>query len=94
MKAIVRNKFGGPDVLHIVERPRPALKPGCVLIRVRAFGLNRAELYMRRGLWGEVAEVSGIEWVGSVVSDAAGILKEGQTVVARMGGMGRTIEGS
>ncbi|MFM0126563.1 zinc-binding dehydrogenase [Paraburkholderia sediminicola] len=94
MKAIVRNKFGGPDVLHLVERPRPALKPGCVLIRVRAFGLNRAELYMRRGLWGEVAEVSGIECVGSVVSDAAGILHEGQTLVALMGGMGRTIDGS
>ncbi|MFM0210237.1 zinc-binding dehydrogenase [Paraburkholderia sediminicola] len=94
MKAIVRNRFGGPEVLHIVERPRPALQPGCVLIRVRAFGLNRAELYMRRGLWGEVAEISGIECVGSVVSDATGILREGQTVVALMGGMGRTIDGS
>ncbi|WP_341318619.1 zinc-binding dehydrogenase [Paraburkholderia sp. IMGN_8] len=94
MKAIVRKRFGGPEVLDIVERPLPAVKPGCVLIRVRAFGLNRAELYMRRGLWGEVAEVSGIECVGSVVSDASGILREGQTVVALMGGMGRTIDGS
>lgn len=94
MKAIVRDKFGGPEVLHIVERPLPVVKPGCVLIRVRAFGLNHAELYMRRGLWGEVAEVSGIECVGSVVVDATGILSEGRTVVALMGGMGRTIDGS
>lgn len=94
MKAIVRKRFGGPEVLDIVERPLPAVKPGCVLIRVRAFGLNRAELYMRRGLWGEVAEVSGIECVGSVVSDATRVLREGQTVVALMGGMGRTIDGS
>ncbi|NPT56896.1 zinc-binding dehydrogenase [Paraburkholderia elongata] len=94
MKAIVRKQFGGPEVLGIADRPLPAVKPGCVLIRVRAFGLNRAELYMRRGLWGDVAEVSGIECVGSAVQDATGILREGQTVVALMGGMGRTIDGS
>lgn len=94
MKAIVRRRFGGPEVLDIVERPMPTVKPGCVLIRVRAFGLNRAELYMRRGLWGNVAEVSGIECAGSVVCDATRVLDEGQTVVALMGGMGRTIDGS
>lgn len=94
MKAIVRRRFGGPEVLDIVERPMPAIKPGYVLIRVRAFGLNRAELYMRRGLWGDVAEISGIECVGSVVCDATGMLREGQTVAALMGGMGRTIDGS
>lgn len=94
MKAIVRSGFGGPEVLRIVERPMPAIKPDCVLIRVRAFGLNRAELYMRRGLWGDVAEISGIECVGSVVCDATGFLREGQTVAALMGGMGRTVDGS
>ncbi|MFL9869092.1 zinc-binding dehydrogenase [Paraburkholderia fungorum] len=94
MKAIVRSRFRGPEVLGIADRPLPAVKPGCILIRVRAFGLNRAELYMRRGLWGDVAEVSGIECVGSVVQDATGTLREGQTVVALMGGMGRTIDGS
>lgn len=94
MKAIVRTRFGGPEVLGVADRPVPAVKPGCVLIRVRAFGLNRAELYMRRGLWGDVAEVSGIECAGSVVLDATGTLREGQTVVALMGGMGRTIDGS
>lgn len=94
MKAIVRNGFGGPEVLEVVDVPEPALTPGCILIRVRGFGLNRAELYMRRGLWGKVADISGIECAGTVVSDTTGVLREGQTVVALMGGMGRTINGS
>ncbi|ALE59100.1 zinc-binding dehydrogenase [Paraburkholderia sp. RL17-368-BIF-A] len=94
MKAIVRSRFGGPEVLKVVEVPEPLLKPGCVLIRVRGFGLNRAELYMRRGLWGTVTEIGGIECVGTVVSDTTGVHREGQTVMALMGGMGRTINGS
>lgn len=94
MKAIVRSGFGGPEVLKVVEMPEPTLTPGSVLIRVRGFGLNRAELYMRRGLWGEVADISGIECVGTVVSDTTGAHRDGQTVMALMGGMGRTINGS
>src|SRR5258708_5874926 len=94
MKAIVRKGFGGPEVLQVADVPEPAVRPGYILIRVRAFGLNRAELYMRRGLWGEVANISGIECVGTVVSDATRVLRKGQTVMALMGGMGRTINGS
>ncbi|SFI03747.1 NADPH:quinone reductase [Collimonas sp. OK307] len=94
MKAIIRKQFGGPDVLEMVEVAAPTVQPGAVMIEVRAFGLNRAELYMRRGEWGEVAAISGIECVGRVVSDATGCLLPGQTVMALMGGMGRTINGS
>lgn len=94
MKAVYRKKFGGSDVLTISEVETPTAQPGTVLIRVRAFGLNHAELYMRRGQWGDAAAISGIEGVGNVVKDATGRLREGQTVVAVMGGMGRTINGS
>ena len=94
MLAIVRKEFGGPEVLHIVERAEPVLRAGSVMIEVRAFGLNRAELYMRSGQWGDVAAVSGIECVGRVLADATGRLREGQTVMALMGGMGRGIDGS
>ncbi len=94
MKAITRKQFGGPDVLEVVEVAAPTMRPDAVMIEVRAFGLNRAELYMRRGEWGEVAAISGIECVGRVVSDATGRLHPGQTVMALMGGMGRTINGS
>lgn len=94
MKAITRKQFGGPDVLEVVKIAAPTVQPGAVMIAVRAFGLNRAELYMRRGEWGEVAAISGIECVGRVVSDATGRLKPGQAVMALMGGMGRTVNGS
>jgi NADPH2:quinone reductase len=94
MQAIVRKQFGGPEVLESVEYPDPHCQPGTVLIEVRAFGLNRAELYMRKGQWGEVAAISGIECVGSVLEDASGRLHPGQTVMALMGGMGRSIDGS
>lgn len=94
MKAIVRKQFGGPEVLEVTEAPAPALQPGTIQIAVRGFGLNRAELYMRRGEWGEVAAISGIECAGQVVADASGRLQPGQTVMALMGGMGRSIAGS
>ncbi|MES2127838.1 MAG: zinc-binding dehydrogenase [Pseudomonadota bacterium] len=94
MRAMTRKQFGGPEVLEIVDLPEPQAGPGQVLIEVRAFGLNRAELYMRSGQWGEVAAVSGIECVGSVLLDTSGRLREGQTVMALMGGMGRSINGS
>lgn len=94
MRAIVRRQFGGPDVLVEEELPTPRPEPGQVLIQVRAFGLNHAELYMRRGEWGSVAPVSGIEGVGTVAQDPSGRLAPGQTVLAAMGGMGRAVAGS
>jgi NADPH2:quinone reductase len=94
MRAIVRARFGGPEVLELMEHPRPEPEPGQVLIQVHAFGLNHAELYMRRGDWGSVAPVSGIECVGTVVEDPGGRFRSGQTVLAAMGGMGRSSAGS
>ena len=94
MKAIVREQFGGPEQLVIKEISEPEPLPGYVVIEVKAFGLNHAETYMRQGLWGDVAKVSGIECVGIVKADPSGKVKPGQKVVAIMGGMGRTINGS
>jgi NADPH2:quinone reductase len=94
MRAIVIKQYGGPDQLLVAERPMPQPKPGEVLVEVKAFGLNRAELYFREGLWGDVAEVSGIECVGVVRSDPGGRFAPGRKVTALMGGMGRSINGS
>jgi NADPH:quinone reductase-like Zn-dependent oxidoreductase len=94
MKAIVRKQYGGSDQLAIETVADPIANANEVLIRVRAFGINRAEIYMRRGVWGEVATISGIECVGEVVQDGSGRIKPGQTVAAIMGGMGRTRNGS
>jgi NADPH:quinone reductase-like Zn-dependent oxidoreductase len=94
MRAIVIQKFGGPENLVIKEIPDPEPKPGHVVIQVKAFGVNHAEMHMRRGEWAEAAEVSGIECVGLVKSCPSGEFAVGSKVAALMGGLGRTINGS
>ena len=94
MRAIVIQKFGGPENLVIKEIADPKPGPGHVVIQVKAFGINHAEMHMRRGEWAEAAEVSGIECVGLVNSCPGGEFRVGTKVAALMGGMGRTINGS
>ncbi|MGU7779257.1 zinc-binding alcohol dehydrogenase family protein [Burkholderia sp. PU8-34] len=94
MRAIVLEKFGGLDSLVYMDIPEPEPKPGHVVIEIKAFGLNHAELHMRRGEWAEAAPVSGIECVGVVKSCPGGEFPVGATVAALMGGLGRTINGS
>jgi NADPH:quinone reductase-like Zn-dependent oxidoreductase len=48
MKAAVVHEAGGPHVLKIQHLPIPTPQLGQVLIRVRAFGLNRSEMYTRQ----------------------------------------------
>jgi NADPH:quinone reductase-like Zn-dependent oxidoreductase len=94
MRAIVRETYGGPEQLRIRDLDIPAVSNGDVRIRVRAFGINRAETYMRRGAWGEVDRISGIECVGEIDMDPSGTFARGQRVAAIMGGLGRTRPGS
>src|SRR3977135_2138623 len=94
VKAIVITAPGGPEVLAVTELPDPVPAAGEVLIRVRAFGLNHADAYMRSGAWGQVAQVPGIECAGTVAADPGGALAVGTPVVAILGGMGRTRNGS
>ncbi len=94
MKAIVITAYGGPEVLTVTELPDPVPAVGEVLIRVRAFGLNHAETYMRNGSWGKVAQVPGIECAGTVQADPSGRIAAGTPAVAILGGMGRSRNGS
>ena len=94
MRAIVLNGFGGLDSLVYTDIPKPLPKDGEVVIKVKGFGINHAELHMRRGEWAEAAEVSGIECVGVVDSCPGGEFPVGAKVAALMGGLGRTINGS
>jgi NADPH:quinone reductase-like Zn-dependent oxidoreductase len=94
MKAIVVETFGPPSNLIINDVPKPVPQPGQVLIRIKAFGLNRAEMYMRRGEWAESMPVIGIECVGIVEACPDNSFRIGTAVAALMGGLGRTINGS
>ncbi len=95
MKAVVIRKPGGPEVLRLEDRPVPEPRPGWVLIRVRAFGLNRSELFTRQGHSPNVLfpRVLGIEAVGEVAADPEGRFAEGDRVATAMGGMGRVFDG-
>ena len=55
MRAIVLEKFGGLDSLVYNDIPEPEPKAGHVVIEIKAFGINHAEMHMRRGEWAEAA---------------------------------------
>jgi len=95
MKAAVVYEAGGPEVLKIESRPVPTPKRGEVLIRVKAFGLNRSELFTRQGHSPSVRfpRVLGIEAVGLVEEAPGGNFHGGDVVVTAMGGMGRQFDG-
>lgn len=95
MKAAVTTKAGSPEVIEIQEVPKPDAKSGWVLIKVMAFGLNRSEIFTRRGESPGVKfpRIQGIECVGMVEEDPSGTYKSGQQVAAIMGGMGRFFDG-
>jgi len=89
MKAYVVEQPGGPEVLQLRDIPSPEPAADEVQIRVRAFGLNRAEVYWRAGQMGAITEprVPGLEAVGEVIHDPAGVLRTGQRVATAMGGL-------
>lgn len=95
MKAVVMHAPGGPEVLQVEQRPIPEARPGQVLVRVEAFGLNRSELFTRQGHSPGVRfpRVLGIEAVGTVAQAPGGEFAQGQMVATVMGGMGRAFDG-
>jgi len=94
MKAILIKQKGGVENLQITEYKKPLSVDGFVLIQIKAFGLNRAEVYMRKGEWPETTNIIGIECVGIVEDDPSDELQSGQQVAAFVGGMARSINGS
>src|SRR5215204_6050765 len=95
MRAVVLDAPGPPEALRIRELAVPEPRPGWVLIRVKAFGINRSELHTRLGLAQGVTfpRVLGIEATGVVAAPPGGEFVEGQQVAAMLGGMGRTFDG-
>jgi putative PIG3 family NAD(P)H quinone oxidoreductase len=91
MRAIVvEGDEGPPEALKFVEAPKPAPKPGEILIRVEAAGVNRPDLLQRRGLYPPPPGASntiGLEVAGEVV-EGAGRWKAGDKVCALLAGGG------
>ena len=96
MRAIVLDAPGPAEALTLREVPRPEPRPGWVLLRVEAFGLNRSELHTRLGLAGPdvtFPRVLGIEATGVIEAAPGTDLPLGSKAVAMMGGMGRAFDG-
>ncbi len=95
MKAALTTEAGEPDVIKYQEVPIPEVKTGWILIEVKSFGLNRSELFTRRGDSPGVTfpRIQGIECVGIVAEDPSNTYQKGQQVAAIMGGMGRFFDG-
>lgn len=95
MKAAVTTRAGSPEVIEYREVRTPVPEEGWALIKIRAAGLNRAELFTRKGQSPGVTfpRIQGIECVGEIEEDPSGTYPVGQKVAAIMGGMGRFIDG-
>ena len=68
MRAVLIRRFGGPDVLEVVDVPPPDAGPGRLLVDVAAVGVNYRDLYERRGSYGgDLPAIVGVEGAGSVL---------------------------
>jgi len=94
MKAVVITKPGGPEVLQIEERLIPTFGPNEVLVKVHAAGINRPDVFQRKGNYpppkGAPADIPGLEIAGVVteVGEAVSRWKAGDKVCALVSGGG------
>lgn len=98
MKAVVLDKITEGKDIVLSEVPVPEVRPGWVLIKVKAFGLNHSEKLLRlneiRADYIQKPVIPGIECVGEIADPSDSGLTVGQKVIAMMGGMGRSFHGS
>jgi NADPH2:quinone reductase len=79
MKAIAITSHGAPEVLRLEERPDPLAKPGEVLIRVSASGVNRPDVLQRKGMYPVppgASDLPGLEVSGVIVDGDAAAMRE------------------
>lgn len=93
MRAVEINAPGGPEVLTLVERPKPVPKHGQVLLEVAWAGVNRPDALQRAGLYNPPAGASdlpGLEAAGKVVAVGSGVsaVSVGDEVCALLPGGG------
>jgi putative PIG3 family NAD(P)H quinone oxidoreductase len=77
MKAVWITRKGGPDVLEVRDTPQPLPATGEVLIKVKAAGLNRSDVYSRqsRSYGNDRPEIPGLEVSGTIVSTGEGVVR-------------------
>src|SRR3954447_13910527 len=95
MRAVVIARPGGPEVLEVRDVPAPVPQGDQVLVRVRACGLNRADLMQARGYYpappGSPADIPGLEYAGEIEALGPGVtgpLQVGARVFGIVGGGG------
>lgn len=93
MRALVFSRYGGPDVMDLVELPDPVAGPGELLVRTAAAGLNPVDALQREGTFKVLGsysfpKVAGNELSGSVEAVGSGVsgFAVGDAVIARTGG--------
>lgn len=98
MKAVLLTEPCKAEDIKLSDIPVPEVKPGWVLVKIHAFGINLSEVLLRQF---EISQsyinkpiVPGIECVGEITDPSDSSFKKGQRVIALMGGMGRSFNGS
>ena len=93
MKAIEIPRYGGPEVLQVVDKPQPTAGPGQILIEVKAAGINFADIMARMGMYPAAPPppfVLGMEAAGIVAAVGEGVtsFKSGDRAAAIISGSG------
>lgn len=98
MKAVILSGVTPAERVCLTEAPLPLVRPGWVLVRTRGFGMNHSEQILRlseiEAPYIKKPIVPGIELAGEIVDPSDTAFLPGQRVVALMGGMGRSFDGS
>lgn len=98
MKAVVLTEATQAENVELTSYPVPQVRPGWVLVKVKAFGMNHSEQILRLNEiqydYIQKPVIPGIECVGEIADPSDSHFLKGQKVAALMGGMGRGFHGS
>jgi NADPH2:quinone reductase len=79
MKAVVITHPGGPEVLKLEEKPKPNFTPNEVLVKVAAAGINRPDVFQRKGNYpppkGAPQNIPGLEIAGTVAEVGSNVTR-------------------
>lgn len=98
MKAVILSEPTPAEQVRLTDVPVPQVRPGWVLVKVKAFGLNHSEQILRlseiQADYIQKPVIPGIECAGEIADPSDSHFRKGEKVVALMGGMGRSFHGS